>query len=84
MSPEEEDAVQAELAELERQALVSLPYVEFWELDLINVLQPAIPSVPEQQPGSLPSVPIEEPAVALPAEEGQLHLFSTPQEADFD
>ncbi|WWC88508.1 uncharacterized protein L201_003419 [Kwoniella dendrophila CBS 6074] len=51
MSPEEEEAVQAELEQLQREAL------------------PAIPSVPDQQPVSLPDVPMEEPTTAQPVHE---------------
>ncbi|WWC62716.1 uncharacterized protein I303_105313 [Kwoniella dejecticola CBS 10117] len=49
MSPEEEEAVQAELEQLQREAL------------------PAIPSVPDQQPVSLPDVPVQEPTTAQTA-----------------
>ncbi|WWC70885.1 uncharacterized protein I206_104837 [Kwoniella pini CBS 10737] len=51
MSPEEEEAVQAELEQLQREAL------------------PTIPAVPDQQPVSLPDVPVEEPTTAQPATE---------------
>nr|XP_019012881.1 charged multivesicular body protein 6 [Kwoniella pini CBS 10737]OCF51662.1 charged multivesicular body protein 6 [Kwoniella pini CBS 10737] len=54
MSPEEEEAVQAELEQLQREAL------------------PTIPAVPDQQPVSLPDVPVEEPTTAQPATEGKL------------
>lgn len=74
MSPEEEEAVQAELAELQREALVCpvRPSDEGY-IDS-NLVQPAIPSVPEEQPVSLPSVPVEEPVVEEPPQgEGLAH-----------
>ena len=55
MSPEEEDAVQEELAALEREALVC-PRLLRGDLQL-TLLQPSIPSVPEEVPIHLPDAP---------------------------
>ena len=63
MSSEEEEAVQAELEALQREALVR-------RLTLYERSHSPQPSVPvEEEPVSLPSVPIEEPAA--PVEEGK-------------
>ncbi|ORX37323.1 Snf7-domain-containing protein [Kockovaella imperatae] len=60
MSPEEEEAVQEELAQLEREAFVR-PCAEWGWFPKARLPQPAIPSVPEQQPVTLPEAPQTEP-----------------------
>ena len=62
MSPEEEEAVQAELEALQREALVS--HSCFPERPEPDITQPAIPAVPSQQPVRLPDAPLEEPVEA--------------------
>jgi len=63
MSPEEEEAVQTELAELEREAMVRSYSMNRRSAELLDS-QPAIPSLPESERVSLPSAPVEEPTVA--------------------
>ena len=64
MSPEDEEAVQAELAELEREAMVSSPSMSK-AVGLYRISnEPAIPSIPKTQRVSLPSAPVEEPTAA--------------------
>lgn len=84
MSPEEEEEVQAELARLEAEAMVSpgcrgrqrwLLYhsasacSHFCPCDKLLTSQPAIPNVPDTQPVHLPDAPVQEPTEAQPEAE---------------
>lgn len=63
MSPEEEEAVQAELEALQREAMVGHLISE-----LVTDGQPDVPVAPEREGVAMPDVPVEEPAEPAVAE----------------
>lgn len=74
MSPEEEEAVQAELEALQREAMVS--FDRWKEADK----EPNVPVAPESERVAMPDVPIEEPTEAEPAAQERRQEEEKPRE----